>query len=433
MSRRGMSLLEMLIALSLTGAVALLAWSILQTAAFHLRDRSERIGMEHALRVAVVGHASGPGVAGAGLHRRSRSDAAGARRVHRPRRPGQRRPLQCRSAHARGQERPRTGGRSSEPRSAGRDSMLVGTTLGPDRWAAVALDADPLPGSCPDGAPALILPARLAPADLAAVGPGSPVRLFEPMELRAYSSGWRRMARHAQHELGWIDSAPGRTVPGRGSAIHVLLPLRESRDGCRRWWRGRASRSRGCHRTGRRRRHRTGHPGPHRQRERGGAASECAVNRRGVALLFAVAVIAALGMISLTGFGLARMEREAGLAAVAEVQARGAAEAALADAMAGWPRAQTPVLPGQETLLTTVMLPGPVTGQAVVRALGGPVFSIRASGDSARCRRANLAAIGHGTAGPARFPGPGFPHSPPKVPPGMAAPALSAPGTLGSL
>ncbi len=104
------------------------------------------------------------------------------------------------------------------------------------------------------------------------------------------------------------------------------------------------------------------------------------MNRRGAALLFAVAAIAALGMISITGFGLARMEGAAGLAAMAEVQARGAAEAALAEAMAGWPKPQTPVLPGQETLLSTVSLPGPATGRAVVRALGGPVFSIHSSG-----------------------------------------------------
>lgn len=104
------------------------------------------------------------------------------------------------------------------------------------------------------------------------------------------------------------------------------------------------------------------------------------MNRRGVALLFAVAIIAALGMISLTGFGLARLERSAGLAAVAEVQARGAAEAALADALAGWPSSRTPIAPGQETVLTAVTVPGPATGGAIVRALGGPVFAILASG-----------------------------------------------------
>ncbi|HEU5219667.1 MAG TPA: hypothetical protein VFU23_13490, partial [Gemmatimonadales bacterium] len=107
---------------------------------------------------------------------------------------------------------------------------------------------------------------------------------------------------------------------------------------------------------------------------------ERAVNRRGIALLLAISVSAALGMISLTAFGLARMERAAGLFAVAEVQARGAAEAALADALAGWPRALTPLSPGQESLLASVQLPGPASGQAVVRALGGPVLSIRARG-----------------------------------------------------
>jgi hypothetical protein len=104
------------------------------------------------------------------------------------------------------------------------------------------------------------------------------------------------------------------------------------------------------------------------------------MNRRGVALLFAVAVIAALGVISLTAFGLARQERAAGVAAVAEAQARGAAEAALADALAGWPKSETPVMPGQETLLGSVVLPGSATGEARVRSLGGPVFAIRAVG-----------------------------------------------------
>ena len=104
------------------------------------------------------------------------------------------------------------------------------------------------------------------------------------------------------------------------------------------------------------------------------------MNRRGVALLLAVAVIAGLGMISLTGFGLARVERAAGLAAMAEVQARGAAETALARAMAGWAPALTPVVAGQQSLIATTTVPGPATGQAVVLALGGPVFSIRASG-----------------------------------------------------
>lgn len=105
------------------------------------------------------------------------------------------------------------------------------------------------------------------------------------------------------------------------------------------------------------------------------------MNRRGIALLFAVVVIAALGMISLSAFGLARLQRDAGVGAVAEVQARGAADAALAEAMAGWPKSSTPVVAGVETPVTSLTLPGPASGEWVVKALGGPVFSIIASGD----------------------------------------------------
>lgn len=187
-NRRGLSLLEVLIALSLTGVVALLAWSILQTAAFHLRDRSERIGMEHSLRVASsaarallesLGHDStaGPDLALVA------PDAFIARAV---RGSG----VLCGASP--GSLLVRTGPdwwtELRAPR-AGRDSLMVGTISGPERWATAALDAAPQSGSCPDGAPALKLPAGLAPPDLAVIGVGSPVRVFEPMELRAYSSG----------------------------------------------------------------------------------------------------------------------------------------------------------------------------------------------------------------------------------------------------
>ena len=188
MNRRGLSLLEVLIALSLTGVVALLAWSILQTAAFRLRDRSERISLEHSLRVAwsatqalleSLGQDSTAGsdlalvapdgfiaraVRGSGVLCSAGPDSLLART-------GPDWWTQLRAP------------------TAGRDSLMVGTVSGPERWAAVVLDAAPLSGTCPDGDPALVLPARLAPADLAAIGAGSPVRVFEPMELRAYSSG----------------------------------------------------------------------------------------------------------------------------------------------------------------------------------------------------------------------------------------------------
>ena len=100
----------------------------------------------------------------------------------------------------------------------------------------------------------------------------------------------------------------------------------------------------------------------------------------GVALLLAVAVLAALGVISLTALTLARMERVTGLAAIARVQARGAAEGALSQARLGWPSSSTPVGPGNETGLARFSVPGPADGQASVRALGGAVYALEASG-----------------------------------------------------
>ena len=101
---------------------------------------------------------------------------------------------------------------------------------------------------------------------------------------------------------------------------------------------------------------------------------------RGVAVLLALVALAAVGVMSLTALALARGERSAGLASLARVQARGAAEAALAQAMAGWPSAFTPLAPGDSSLLATVTAPGPAWGSSYVLGLGGPVFAIRAAG-----------------------------------------------------
>lgn len=187
MTRRGLGLLEMLIALSLTGVVALLAWSILQTAAFRLRDRSERISMEHSLRVAtsatraLLESLGNDSTAGSDLVL-AVPDAFIARAV---RGSGVLCLASADSLQARTGPDWWSGLRAP---SAGRDSLLVGTVAGAERWAVAVLDATPRSGRCPDGTPALILPARLGPADLAAIGVGSPVRIFEPIELRVYAS-----------------------------------------------------------------------------------------------------------------------------------------------------------------------------------------------------------------------------------------------------
>ena len=104
------------------------------------------------------------------------------------------------------------------------------------------------------------------------------------------------------------------------------------------------------------------------------------MSRRGIALLLAVAALGALCTIAATAFSLAQTERAVGLAALAEVQALGAAEAAVAEALRGWPRARTPVLPGEELPLARIVTPGPADGWSVIRALGGPIFALRAWG-----------------------------------------------------
>ena len=188
MNRRGTSLIEALVALTLTIVVALLAWSILRSAAFRLRDRSERLGMEHSLRAASAASralleplgsdsTAGPDLAlpapngfvaravrGSGVLCAAKADSLWVRA-------GMHWWLELRAP------------------VAGRDSLMIGTVSGPDHWAVTALDAAPAAASCPDGTPALVLPARVPGIDLPAIGAGSPLRVVEPIELLAYASG----------------------------------------------------------------------------------------------------------------------------------------------------------------------------------------------------------------------------------------------------
>ncbi len=70
---------------------------------------------------------------------------------------------------------------------AGRDSLALGTITG-EHWILGAVQGGPVSASCPDGAPGIGLPVALDPAVLVNLGSGSPVRFFEPVELRGYSS-----------------------------------------------------------------------------------------------------------------------------------------------------------------------------------------------------------------------------------------------------
>lgn len=211
MNRRGLSLLEVLIALTLTGWVAVLVGSILQTASFRLRDRSERMGMEHALRVAAV-------VTRSALEPLGRDSIAGpdlasiapdgfiARAV---RGSGVLCAVDAGALTVRG-----GAGWWSALRApvAGRDSVMVGSVIGPARWVVADLAAAPSAGTCPDGTEALVLSAALPPAELAAVGIGSPLRVFEHMELRVYTSGG----------VGWLGQ---RSVSSGGSIQPLAGPF----------------------------------------------------------------------------------------------------------------------------------------------------------------------------------------------------------------
>ena len=112
----------------------------------------------------------------------------------------------------------------------------------------------------------------------------------------------------------------------------------------------------------------------------GGTTGRAHPRNAGIALVLTVALLAALGVISLSALALARTERAVGLAALARVQARGAAEAALAHALPGWPGAMTPPNPGDSVRLVSLVLPGRAVGLVTLRALGGPIYALEASG-----------------------------------------------------
>jgi hypothetical protein len=104
------------------------------------------------------------------------------------------------------------------------------------------------------------------------------------------------------------------------------------------------------------------------------------LNRRGFALLVAMAALTVLGAISATGVALAVREAALGRSQLADAKARAAAESAQAEAFRGWSRATTPVLLGDSLVLSAVAFSGGTAGQAVLHALGGPILALRATG-----------------------------------------------------
>jgi len=186
LSRRGVGLPELLLALALTGIAAALTARLVLSAAERLRDRSERIGSEHALRVAAAGiraaleslgmdTATGPDLTAFGAATLTARATRGSG-VLCAALPGL---LVVRDGPA--------WWTAYRAPVAGRDSILA-ASLSDTAWRAFALVAVPRPVPCPDGTPGLGLPVAPDSAAAAALGPGAPLASFEPVELRQYSA-----------------------------------------------------------------------------------------------------------------------------------------------------------------------------------------------------------------------------------------------------
>ena len=96
------------------------------------------------------------------------------------------------------------------------------------------------------------------------------------------------------------------------------------------------------------------------------------MSRRGVALLVAVVALALIGGIAASAVTLALAEHKAGAGLLAATQARGAAEAALAEASQGWAPAMRPAGVGSSQLLWTRGFPQNVRAELRFVAAEGP-------------------------------------------------------------
>lgn len=188
LTRRGFTLVELLVAAVVSGVLAVLTGGLVAASASRLRDRSERMALEQSLRVSL-------GAAAAILEPLGADSGAGPDLSQTA--PGS---FVARAARATGVlcgAAPnllhiRAGAQwwlAVRGLVAGRDSLLIATLAGADRWIAAPLLGAPVSGACPDGSAAFLLPTAVPPVAAAQIGAGSPLRVFEPVELRIYASG----------------------------------------------------------------------------------------------------------------------------------------------------------------------------------------------------------------------------------------------------
>jgi len=187
LSRRGFGLIELLVATLLGAVLAMLVGKLLLTSAASLRDRTERMGLEHSLRVsvgAVRGMLEPIGIdSGSGADLSTAGPSSLIARVVRDQ------GVVCGAAEDRLMVRAGPWWwRALRAPVQLRDSLIVASVAGPEQWIVAPLVGNPTNGVCADGTPALVLPTELPPPSLAAVGTGSPLQVFEPVELRVYPS-----------------------------------------------------------------------------------------------------------------------------------------------------------------------------------------------------------------------------------------------------
>lgn len=183
LNRRGLGLVELVVATALTGVLAALTALILSRSAARFRERSDRVAREYALRVADHAVRTTLGSLTAGGSDLSAIGSGGfVARVMR----GAGVLCEWAGSEIRVRSAAPWWTRVRDP-VAGRDSLLIARLDQPE-WVVSPLRSDPRSGRCPDGTPAVTLSVSLDTLPPQAIGSGSPIRFFEPVEVRIYGS-----------------------------------------------------------------------------------------------------------------------------------------------------------------------------------------------------------------------------------------------------
>lgn len=187
LKQRGFVLIELLVATLITTAVAILVGKLLLDSAAVLRNRSERMGLEQAVRVSAgaaramleplgIDPGSGADLMAAGPSSFVARIVRGAG-------------VLCDAALDRVLLRAGpTWWWGVRIPVKNRDSIIVATVAGAERWIVAPLLGNPAASTCPDGSSATLLPTAIPLSSLPSLGSGSPLQVFEPVELRIYPS-----------------------------------------------------------------------------------------------------------------------------------------------------------------------------------------------------------------------------------------------------